>query len=311
MSANGKADPSPASEPRSDVSDAASRPLLLLITGLSGSGKSTAANALEDIGFYCVDNLPLPLLRTFLADPAAQVGGRRRIAVVADVRASGFAEATPELLAEIDRERFDFVLVFLDSSDDALQRRYSETRRSHPLGEGSRPVIDGIRRERKLLSELRGAADLVFDTSDWSVHDVRRQIQQQFADDAETEATMVVSLVSFGFKHGIPAGSNLVFDVRFLPNPYFLPALRDQTGRDRPVLDFLEGQPEFRELLERLRDLLLFLLPRYRRENRSYLSIAVGCTGGRHRSVAVCEHLSESFVAAGWKVRLDHRDVDR
>ena len=283
---------------------------MLLITGLSGSGKSTAANALEDIGFYCVDNLPLPLLRTFLADPAAQVGGRRRIAVVADVRAPGFAEATPDLLSEIDRERFDFVLVFLDSSDDALLRRYSETRRSHPLGEGSRPVIDGIRRERKLLSELRGAADLVFDTSDWSVHDVRRQIQRQFADDAEREASLVVSLVSFGFKHGAPAGSDLLFDVRFLPNPYFLPALREQTGRDPAVVEFLEDQPDFGQLLERLEELLLFLLPRFRRENRSYLSIAVGCTGGHHRSVAVCESLRRRLAAAGWQVRLDHRDLD-
>ncbi len=236
-------------------------------------------------------------------------GSRRRIAVVADVRAQGFAEATPEILAGIDRQRFDFVLVFLDASDDALVRRFSETRRSHPLGEGSRPVIDGIRRERELLSDLRGAADLVFDTSDWSVHDVRHQIQRQFAP-AEQPAALVVSLVSFGFKHGPPAGVDLMFDVRFLPNPYFLPALREQTGRDPAVVEFLEDQPDFGRLVERLEDLMLFLLPRFRRENRSYLSIAVGCTGGHHRSVAVGESLSRRLASAGWKVRLDHRDID-
>lgn len=288
----------------------AAKPRLLLVTGLSGSGKSTAAKAFEDIGFYCVDNLPLPLLRTFLLDPTAQVGGRRRIAAVADVRATGFSEAMPELLSEIDRQRFDFFLVFLDASDEALLRRFSETRRSHPLGAGNRPVIEGIRRERELLSELRGAADRVFDTSDWSVHDVRRQIYREFAEDGVAE-TMVVSLVSFGFKYGTPAGSDLVFDVRFLPNPYFLPALREQSGRDPAVLDFLSEQPDFQQLVERLQDLLLFLLPRYRHENRSYLSIAVGCTGGRHRSVAVCERLSQQLDDSGWSVRLDHRDIDR
>jgi UPF0042 nucleotide-binding protein len=172
-------------------------------------------------------------------------------------------------------------------------------------------VIEGIRRERQLLSELRGAADLIFDTSDWTVHDVRRVIQREFADDPDQEAALAVSLVSFGFKHGPPAGSDLLFDVRFLSNPHFLPALRDQTGRDRAVLEFLEADADFVELLERLQDLLLFLLPRFRRENRSYLSIAVGCTGGRHRSVAVCERLAGRLAEAGWKVRLDHRDIER
>lgn len=292
-------------------SDNSDRPRLLLITGLSGSGKSTAAKSLEDIGFYCVDNLPLPLLRSFLRDPMALVGSYRRIAVVTDVRAPGFADAMPQLLSEIDRRRFDFTLLFLDAADEALVRRFSETRRSHPLAGGDRPLIDGIRREREVLAEIRGAADLVFDSSEWSVHDFRREIYREFSDEEEGAAPMVVSLVSFGFKHGIPMGSDLIFDVRFLANPHFRPDLREQTGRDAPVQEFLEALDEYHEFLAKLEDFLGFLLPRYRRENRSYLSVAVGCTGGRHRSVAVCEQLARRLRGNDWRIHLSHRDIDR
>ncbi len=285
------------------------RPRLLVISGLSGSGKSTAANALEDIGYYCVDNLPLPLLRTFLADPLAQVGDRRLIAVVTDVRAPGSAETLPELLETIDRRRFELTVVFLEATEESLLRRYSETRRSHPIGVGERPVIDGIRREKVLLAALRGLADLILDTSEWSVHDVRREIYREFAEGRE--ASLTVSLVSFGFKHGIPAGSDLVFDVRFLPNPYFIPDLRELSGRDRPVQEFLDAQPDFGELADRLEEFLAFLLPRYQRENRSYVTLAVGCTGGKHRSVALCEDLASRLAPRDWGVRLRHRDVDR
>ncbi len=285
------------------------KPRLLVISGLSGSGKSTAANALEDIGYYCVDNLPLPLLRTFLADPLAQVGDRRLIAVVTDVRAPGSAEVLPELLGNVDRRRFELTVVFLEATEATLLRRYSETRRSHPIGRGERPVIDGIRREKELLAALRGRADLILDTSEWSVHDVRREIYREFA--GGREAALTVSLVSFGFKHGIPSGSDLVFDVRFLPNPYFIPSLRELSGQDQPVRDFLEEQADFGELTARLEDMLLFLLPRYQRENRSYLTCAIGCTGGRHRSVALAESLASSLRHQGWSVRLRHRDVER
>lgn len=287
------------------------RARLVLVTGVSGSGKSTAAKALEDVGYYCIDNLPLPLLRLFLADPVAQVGGQRKIAVVTDVRAHGFFEQMPEILAVVDRSRYDFVLLFLDASREALVRRFSETRRSHPLAAGDRPVIEGIRRERELLAAVRGSADLVFDTSDWSVHDVRGAIYREFGGEQSGAPQMVVSLVSFGFKHGIPSGSDLVFDVRFLANPHFLPALRELSGCDPPVLEFLEAEQDFPDLLARLEDLLLFLLPRYRLENRSYLTIAIGCTGGRHRSVAACERLSRRLEARGWTVRLHHRDLER
>jgi RNase adapter protein RapZ len=285
---------------------------LVLITGLSGSGKSVVAKCFEDLGYYTVDNLPLPLLREFLERPGELVFGHERIAVVADVRAPGFAEEFPKLIAELDSPggcQPRPTLLFLEASDEVLVRRFSETRRPHPLAP-DQPAIAGIRRERELLAALRPRADLVFDTSQWSIHETRSQVYRAFAAAGE-EPEMVVSLVSFGFKHGIPDGTDLLFDVRFLPNPHFVPGLREQTGQDAPVLEFLEEQADFEELVSRLADLLGFLLPRYRRENRSYLSVAVGCTGGRHRSVAVGERLKARLDAAGWQARLIHRDVSR
>lgn len=287
-----------------------SRARLVVVTGLSGSGKSTVAKCFEDLGYYCVDNLPLPLLASFLAEPLSFVGQHRRIAVVADVRAAGFAAAAPALLASIDRSRIAPTLVFLEASDEALTRRFSETRRPHPLaGGGSLP--DAVAREREVLAEVRGAADLVLDTSGWSIHDVRASIYREFGSEPGLEPTMAVSLMSFGFKYGTPAGADLLFDVRFLPNPHFVPGLRRQSGQDREVLEYLEAQADFHDLLERVADLLRFLLPRYRRENRSYLTIAVGCTGGRHRSVAVAEELGSRLESSGWGVRVAHRDLAR
>ncbi len=285
---------------------------VVLVTGLSGSGKSTAANALEDLGFYCVDNLPLPLLLTLLEDPAGQVGPEhRRLAVVTDVRAARFAELAPRLLAGLDRQRMALTIFFLEASEECLQRRFSATRRVHPLGQGQRPVIDGIRREIELLADLRGMADRILDTTDWTVHDVRGEIYREFAGDVETKAQLVVSLSSFGFKYGVPAGSDLLFDVRFLPNPYFVPQLRELSGRDTAIQEYLDAEPDFAELLQRLEDLLLYLLPKYRDEYRRYVTVSVGCTGGRHRSVAICERLNASLRQKGWTIRLNHRDIDR
>lgn len=285
---------------------------VVLVTGLSGSGKSTAANALEDLGFYCVDNLPLPLLRTLLEDPAGQVGPEhRRLAVVTDVRAAGFAELAPRLLAGLDRQRMSLTIFFLEASEECLQRRFSATRRVHPLGQGQRPVIDGIRREIELLADLRGMADRILDTTDWTVHDVRGEIYREFAGDVEAKSHLVVSLSSFGFKYGVPAGSDLLFDVRFLPNPYFIPQLRELSGRDAEIQEFLDDKPDFAELLQRLEDLLLYLLPRYQNEYRRYVTVSIGCTGGRHRSVAICERLDASLRQKGWTIRLNHRDIDR
>jgi UPF0042 nucleotide-binding protein len=283
---------------------------LAVITGLSGSGKSIVAKCFEDLSYYTVDNLPLPLLRSFLDNPLELVQGHDRIAVVTDVRAPGFAEQFPRLFAEIDRERIEPTLLFLEASDEVLVRRFSETRRPHPLAP-DRHVVEGIQREREMLAELRARADMVFDTSAWSIHEIRNQVYREFATSPGEEPGMVVSLVSFGFKHGIPQGTDLLFDVRFLPNPHFVPGLRERTGQDAEVLEYLERQPDFRELVIRLTDLLAYLLPRYRRENRSYLSVAIGCTGGRHRSVAIAERLKGVLEERGWPARVIHRDIAR
>ena len=282
---------------------------LVLVTGLSGSGKSVVAKSFEDLGYYTVDNLPLPLLRMFVNNPLELIRGHDRIAVVTDVRAPGFADELPRLVADIDREKVEVTLLFLEASDEMLVRRFSETRRPHPLAYDA-PVIEGIRREKEMLAELRGRADMVLDTSEWSIHEIRSHVYREFSGNRE-EPGMVVSLVSFGFKYGIPYGTDLLFDTRFLSNPHFVPSLRAQTGQDAPVQDYLDQQPDFAELLDRLTDLLLFLLPRYRRENRSYVSVAVGCTGGRHRSVAVCERLKVRLEEKGWPARLIHRDIAR
>ncbi len=308
MSETAKDPPSPTSDSAGEGSPRRAR--LVLITGLSGSGKSIVAKCFEDLGYYCVDNLPLPLLRRFLDDPAGLAAGDGRIAVVTDVRARDFASQLPRLLADLDRARVEPTLLFLEASDEALVRRFSETRRPHPLA-GDQPPIEGIRRERELLAELRGMADVVLDTSEWSIHETRSLVYREFASRPGEEPGMVISLVSFGYKFGIPYGTDLLFDSRFLPNPHFVPGLRERTGREAEVGEWLEALPEYGDFLGRLEDFVRYLLPRYGQEKRSYLSIAVGCTGGRHRSVAICERLAASLERAGWPVRVIHRDIAR
>ncbi len=285
---------------------------LVLITGLSGSGKSSVAKCFEDLGYYCVDNLPLPLLRDFLTRPLELMEGHDQISIVTDVRAPGFAEEFPKLVSEMDRRQLSLTLIFLEASEDILVRRFSETRRPHPLA-GDRPLLEGIQHERELLAEVRGVADLVLDTSDWSIHEVRNQVFREFARDSANASAEgpVVSLVSFGFKHGIPTGADLLFDVRFMSNPHFVPELKPLTGQDAAVRHFLEKLDEYHELLDKVEDLLLFVLPRYSRENRSYVSVGVGCTGGRHRSVAVVVDLAKRLQKADWSVRVINRDIAR
>lgn len=267
-------------------------------------------NALEDLGYYCIDNLPVTLLRPLLAAPREHLAGAQRVAIVTDSRAPGLVDDLPGLLQSIDRSRIEPFLLFLDTTDEVLVRRYSETRRKHPLA-GDGLVIDGIRREREMLTELRGLADRVMVTSDWTVHDMRAEVVREFGGGQDVRRGPQISLVSFGFKRGIPYGADLMFDVRFLPNPYFSEELRPLSGMDEPVQSFLEEKDEYRELRRRLLDLLGFLLPRFERENRAYLTVAIGCTGGRHRSVRLVEDLHAALASDDWTVRISHRDVHR
>ncbi len=283
---------------------------LIFVTGLSGSGKSTVAKCLEDLGFYTVDNLPFDLLESFVADPFRHAGEAEGVAIVTDMRAEGFARRFPRLVESETVQRLDPVVLFLEADDETLVRRFSETRRSHPIA-GAESVIASIRTEREMLAEVRGIADRVYDSSEWNLHELRHQVRLEFGPREAGEAGPVVTLMSFGYKYGIPYASDLLFDVRFLPNPYFEEGLRELTGRDEPVRKFLEAQPEYEELVERLDGFLSYLLPKYAGEQRSYVSVAVGCTGGRHRSVAIVEALEGRLDAAGWTLRVSHRDAER
>ncbi len=274
---------------------------LILVTGLSGAGHSTALRALEDLGYEAVDNLPLAFL-------TAPDGFARPMAIAVDSRTRGFsAEA---LLERIDRLRADpglrVSLVFLTCSDEVLQRRYTETRRRHPLAL-DRPVADGIRQERVLLDGLAAAADLVIDSSDLAIADLKRLMQGHFG--LDRQPGLAIAVTSFSYRHGLPREADLVFDARFLANPHYRPELRDLTGRDGAVGRYIEADPAFGRFFADLTDMLIPLLPGFEREGKSYLTLAVGCTGGRHRSVYVAERLASWVQAQGRPVSLRHRDI--
>lgn len=290
------------------MSDAASEHHLLVVTGLSGSGKSYAAHALEDIGYNTIDNLPLSLLRGFSEEMAAGRGQKGRTAVVLDVRNPGFAEAFPALLDDL-RSLLPVTVVFLDADDRTIFRRFSETRRPHPLAQ-ERTLTEAVSWERRLLAEVKGKADLVLDTTAMTVHELRSVLAEHFRAPGDP-GVLAVSIVSFGFKHGVPPSIDLCFDVRFLANPHFVPELRPRTGRDSEVARFIEEGVATGPFYRRLLEFLLFCLPNYRRENRAYLTIGVGCTGGRHRSVYIAERLGRDLAAAGYPVRIAHRDDTR
>jgi len=292
--------------------------LVIVVTGLSGAGKSTALHALEDLGFFCVDNLPVPVMEATLT--ACESGGLTRMALGVDVRVRRFldrATGTIEALRVPGRRELD--ILFLDATDEALLRRFSSTRRPHPLSHALGPesmravaVLDGIRIERERLALLRARARQVVDTTELSVHDLRRRILEVYGPGAGGQPRMSTRLVSFGFKYGTPVDADLVFDVRFLPNPFFDPELRPQTGLDAPVRAFLEPLEDLRAFLDKAGGLLEFLLPRYEREGKSYLTIGVGCTGGRHRSVAIAESLGKKVAAAtSLAITVAHRDIDK
>ncbi len=277
---------------------------LVVVTGLSGSGKSYVNKCLEDMGYFCVDNLPLQLVEPLLGQITA-----KRVGIILDVRNPGFAARFPEILAAVRRRVPGTRLLFLDASEESLIRRFSETRRPHPLA-GKVSLLEALRREREMLEEVRAVADVVVDTSAMTVHELRSFIQKTFVGDPES-AQMILSATSFGYKFGIPHDVDLLFDVRFLANPHFVPELKGKTGMDPAVAAYIEKDPETAAFLERLVGFLDYLLPRFEQEHKSYLSIGIGCTGGKHRSVYIAEQLAGLLKERGYPVRVSHRDATR
>ncbi|MGH9787285.1 MAG: RNase adapter RapZ [Candidatus Acidiferrales bacterium] len=278
---------------------------LVIITGLSGSGKGSVLRTLEDLGYYCVDHLPLQLIPTF-ADLMMKSSEVQRAALVVDIREGEALEDFPPLFRRLGRT-MPVTLVFVEASDSALLRRFSETRRPHPLG-AHLPVREGIKRERALLEPIRALADLQVDTTRFNPHELRRFVTERFAVTGRPQP-LLLNIISFGYRHGVPPDADLVFDVRFLPNPNFVPAYKPLTGRDPRVSRYVFSFRPTRQFLRHVGRLLAYLLPHYRQEGKSYLTIAFGCTGGRHRSVAVAEALGRQLAGGGHEVKINHRDL--
>ncbi|MCL5676342.1 MAG: RNase adapter RapZ [Firmicutes bacterium] len=282
---------------------------LVIVTGLSGAGKTQAIKSLEDLGFFCVDNLP-PAFITKMAELCIQSDGKiSRVALGIDLRGGEFFGSTLKALEELEEAGFPYQILFLEASDDVLVRRFKETRRRHPLAPQGR-ILEGIREERERLQALRGHAPLIIDTSDLSPSQLREQVVQIFAGEQQQQR-LIVTVVSFGFKFGLPLDADLVFDVRFLPNPHYVESLRPHTGRHPAVREYVERWPITRKFMRRLIGMVEFLLPHYISEGKTQLAIAVGCTGGKHRSVVVAEHLAQSLRQKGYTVLTEHRDADR
>ncbi len=283
-------------------------PELVIISGMSGAGRSTAAKCLEDLGWFVVDNLPPALIPTMVDLGARSQGNVARIAVVVDVRGRRFFDNLRESLADLEAKKVKRRVIFLEASDEALVRRFESVRRPHPL-QGSGRIVDGIAAERDLLRELRGDADLVIDTSSLNVHELRAKLDAQFAGEEEPELRATV--MSFGFKYGLPVDADLVVDCRFLPNPHWVPELRPFTGLNEEVSGYVFNQPGAKEFLDRYTELLQLIAAGYRREGKRYVTIAVGCTGGKHRSVAMSEKLAHRLVSEGVETVVVHRDMGR
>ncbi len=279
----------------------------VVVTGLSGSGRSAALKAFEDMGFYCVDNLPLVLLASFV-EFAQGAEDALYSAIGIDIREKDFPERFPSLLSSLRAEGRAIEVLFLDASDQTLVRRFSETRRPHPLARGTTPLIDGIRKEREVLGELKKLADRILDTSDYTVHELRQAVERYYSW-GEAGRPMVITLVTFGYKYGVPYDLDLMFDLRFLPNPHFVPELKAYTGEDERVREYVMAHPDSAEFLSKLLEFLEYLLPRYRREGKSYLTMGLGCTGGRHRSVALALMVAERLRELGYEVNVKHRDI--
>jgi UPF0042 nucleotide-binding protein len=280
---------------------------LVIITGMSGSGKASVLKAFEDLGYYCVDNLPVELIPRF-AEMAVQSAEIRRTALVVDVREGSQLEQLPGILKSV-RRLIPTKVVFLEASDSVLVRRFSETRRPHPLGTDA-PVKSALRAERRHLGDIRSLADFVIDTSKFNVHELRAEITHRFREKSSAKG-ILVSSVSFGFRHGVPDDADLVFDVRFLPNPHFVPEFRPLTGRHPRVAKYIRSFPQTQEFIQRISELLVYLLPHYIHEGKSYLTIGFGCTGGQHRSVMIAEEVGKNLRQAGYRVKVQHRDMPK
>ena len=283
---------------------------LVVISGPSGSGKTLALRTFEDSGYFCIDNLPVTLIPVFAELCNSSRQDIRRAALVVDVREGMLLRDFPEIYRRLKAEPGRHLrLIFFESDDETLIRRFSETRRPHPLAPTGN-LEEGIRRERGMLQPLRDLADLILDSSRFTVHEMRRYLQEHIAPQPGGQP-MAITLLSFGYKHGVPPESDLVFDTRFLPNPFFVEGLRTRTGLDREVVEYLEGTPDYASLRTRLLDLLSFLIPQYLREGKSYLTVSIGCTGGRHRSVALADAVAGDLRARGYAVTTAHRDVGK
>jgi len=280
---------------------------LVIITGTSGSGKGTALKAFEDLGFYAVDNLPIALVPKF-ADLTRDSKSKKRAALIIDIREGTALQQFPKIFGEL-RKHLKSTLLFLDAEDEVLRRRFSETRRPHPLG-GESTVIGSLHDERGQLAPIRALADIYIDTSKLNVHELRTLISAKFEEPRDA-AKIVVYVNSFGFRHGVPADSDLVFDVRFLPNPNYIPEFKKLSGRHPSVARYIRSFPQTTEFINRISELLIYLLPHYIREGKSYLTISFGCTGGQHRSVLIASEIHKRLKKAGFAVKESHRDVNR
>jgi UPF0042 nucleotide-binding protein len=282
---------------------------LVIITGLSGAGKTLAMRVFEDHGYFCVDNLPPALIPTFMELCSHSLKKINKIALVIDIRGGGFFDKLFESLNEMADSGYDYEILFLEASDEVLIKRYKESRRRHPLALEGR-IVEGRASERQIMSRLRDEADYIIDTSNKKPSELKEEITMRFIEQGREER-LLINLVSFGFKHGIPLDADLIFDVRFIPNPYYIDELRPCSGKDKEVKDFVMNWPESRQFLKKLLDMVQYLIPFYIREGKTQLVIAIGCTGGRHRSVVITNELAGMLKANRHRVTVDHRDIDK
>ena len=279
----------------------------VIVTGLSGAGKTEATKSLEDMGYFCVDNLPPRLIPKFAE--ACHSGNIEKVALVIDIRGGVFFDDLFESLMYLKSSEFKYEILFLDCSDEVLVKRFKEARRSHPLAPQGR-VLTGISKERNKLREVKDRADIIIDSSKYAIKDLRAKINEYYGDEKAPEQQLAITVLSFGFKYGIPVDSDLVFDVRFIPNPFYIPELKSYSGCDEPVKRYVLDQQETKDFIEKLEDMLKFLIPNYIKEGKRQLIVSIGCTGGRHRSVAIANAIHEKLVKDNFDSRIEHRDIE-